>query len=231
MSLKNFYNIIPKEYKDDTKYYNPNAHTLGIPKHPFRAVIVGGSGAGKTNTCMNIIFEGKNMEHIYLYAKNLSEPLYKALIGTYEKAGARTKQDLITYSDDPAEIIKPEDVDTTKQNLVIFDDLITASKKEHKNIEDMFVRGRKYNISCVYISQSYHAIPKLIRLNCTHFILKNINSIKDFRLLIKDTGNTKTLQELQAIYEKSTKGTDCLMIDLDTPDQSKRYRKNFSIVM
>ncbi len=227
--LKNFYDIIPKQYKDTNKYNNPNAQK-GIPKHPFRSVIIGGSGAGKTNTAMNIIFTGANMEHIYLYAKNLEEPLYKALIGTYENAGVRTRQKLITYSDDPADIIKPEDVDKTKQNLVIFDDLVTSSKKEHKNIEDMFVRGRKYNISCIYISQSYHAVPKLIRLNCTHFILKNINSTKDMRLLVRDTGNQKTLQELQDIYEKSTKGTDCLLIDLET-DQSKRYRRNFSIVM
>lgn len=230
MSLKNFYEIIPKEYKDDNKYYNPHAKDKGIPKHPFRAVIVGGSGAGKTNTCMNIVFQGKNFEHIYLYAKCLTEPLYKALIGTYEKAGLKARTNLITYSDDIKDVIKPEDVDQSKQNLVIFDDLVTASIKEQKNIMDMFVRGRKYNISCIYISQSYHSIPKLIRLNSSHFILKSINSIKDFRMLIRDTGNTKTIQELQAIYDKSTKGTDCLMIDL-TVDEMNRYRKNFLIPM
>lgn len=230
MSLKNFYEIIGKEFKDNNKYYNPHAKDKGIPKHPFRSVIVGGSGSYKTNSALNIIFQGKNIEKIYLYAKTLDEPLYRALIATYENAGLKAKQNLITFSDNPADIVTPEELDKTKQNLIIFDDMITCSKKEHKKIEDIFVRCRKFNCSVIYISQSYHAIPKIIRLNCTHFILKSINSVKDMKLLVRDTGNTKTIQELQEIYDKSTQGTDLLMIDL-TASEKDKYKKNFIIPM
>ena len=43
----------------------------------------------------------------------------------------------------------------------------------------MFLRGRKLNISLVFISQSYFTVPKTIRLNATHyFIMKIPNKIE-----------------------------------------------------
>ena len=36
---------------------------------------------------------------------------------------------------------------------------------------EVFIRGRKVNISFVFITQSYFAMPKDIRLNCTHYFL------------------------------------------------------------
>ena len=43
----------------------------------------------------------------------------------------------------------------------------------------MFLRGRKLNISLVFISQSYFKVPKTIRLNATHyFIMKIPNKIE-----------------------------------------------------
>ena len=44
-----------------------------IPDHPYRIIIIGGSGLGKTNTLFNLINEQKNIDNIYLYAKDLSD--------------------------------------------------------------------------------------------------------------------------------------------------------------
>ena len=35
----------------------------------------------------------------------------------------------------------------------------------------MLIRGKKLNISTVFITQSYFAVPKNARLNRTHFFL------------------------------------------------------------
>ena len=41
---------------------------------------------------------------------------------------------------------------------------------------ELFNRGRKLNISLVFITQSYFAVPKNIRLNSIHyFIMKSSN--------------------------------------------------------
>ena len=44
-----------------------------IPDHPYRILIIGGSGSGKTNTLLNLINLEKDIDKIYFYAKDLSE--------------------------------------------------------------------------------------------------------------------------------------------------------------
>ena len=47
-----------------------------IPNHPYRILIIGGSGSGKTNTLLNLINEQEDIDKIYLYARDLSESKY-----------------------------------------------------------------------------------------------------------------------------------------------------------
>ena len=51
-----------------------------IPDHPYRIMIICGSGSGKTDALLNLINEQYNIDRIYLYAKDLSEPKYEYLI-------------------------------------------------------------------------------------------------------------------------------------------------------
>ena len=51
-----------------------------IPDHPYRILIVGGSGSGKTNTLLNWINEQHDIDKMYLYARDLNEPKYEILI-------------------------------------------------------------------------------------------------------------------------------------------------------
>ena len=45
-----------------------------IPDHPYRILIIGSSGSGKTNTLLNLINEQNDIDKIYLYARDLNEP-------------------------------------------------------------------------------------------------------------------------------------------------------------
>ena len=47
-----------------------------IQDHPYRILITGGSGSGKTTVFLNLINEQDDFDKIYLYAKELSEPKY-----------------------------------------------------------------------------------------------------------------------------------------------------------
>ena len=60
-----------------------------IPDHPYRIIIIGGSGSGKTNALINLINEQNNIDKIYLYARDLSEPKYEYLIKKREDAGIK----------------------------------------------------------------------------------------------------------------------------------------------
>ena len=47
-----------------------------ISDHPYRILIIGGSGPGKTNTLFNVINEQHDIDQIYLYARDLNEPKF-----------------------------------------------------------------------------------------------------------------------------------------------------------
>ena len=63
--------------------------------------------------------------------------------------------------------------------LIVFDDLIAdmlTNKKLNPIVTELFIRGRELNISLVFITQFYFAVPINIRLNSTHcFITKILN--------------------------------------------------------
>ena len=60
-----------------------------IPDHPYRILIIGGSGSGKTNALINLIYEQNDIDKIYLYARDLSEPKYEYLIKTRKDEGTK----------------------------------------------------------------------------------------------------------------------------------------------
>ena len=68
-----------------------------IPDHPYRISIIGGSGSGKTNALLNLIKEQDDIDKIYMYAKDLSEPKYEILIKKPEDAGTKHFSDPILW--------------------------------------------------------------------------------------------------------------------------------------
>ena len=62
--------------------------------------------------------------------------------------------------------------DKKNKILIVFDDVIAdmiQNKKLDSIVTELFIRGRKLNISLVFITQSYFKVPKDVRLNTTHF--------------------------------------------------------------
>ena len=51
-----------------------------IPDHPYRMLIIGDSGSGKTNALINLMNEQKYIDKIYFYARDLNERKYEYFI-------------------------------------------------------------------------------------------------------------------------------------------------------
>ena len=65
-----------------------------IPDHPYKSLIIGGFGSGKTNALLNLISQQDDIDKIYFYAKDLNEPKYNFLIKKPEDAGIKHFNDL-----------------------------------------------------------------------------------------------------------------------------------------
>ena len=59
-----------------------------------------------------------------------------------------------------------------RKPLIVFEDMISdmlGNKKLNLVVTELFITGRKFNISLVFITQIYFPVPKNIRLNTTHY--------------------------------------------------------------
>ena len=68
--------------------------------------------------------------------------------------------------------------------LIVFDDMIAdmlSNKKLNPIITELFIRGRKLNISPVFFTQSYFAVLKGIRLNSTHYFIIIISNKRELQ--------------------------------------------------
>jgi len=162
----NFYEL--KKVKKFTKTgINPNYEKHGI-KVPFRALLIGSSGVGKTNLLLNIINK-MAVTHIYIYTK-ATEPLYDYLT-------SQLSTDLLTISYDLDSLRKFDDDDYYGQSLVIFDDMV--NEKNQQVISELYIRGRKIKggISLLYLTQSYfHMDKNLIRNNFRQKVFSLFNN-------------------------------------------------------
>ena len=91
---------------------NKTEHNLKwpyIPDHPYRILIVGGCGPGRTNALSNLIGNQSDIDKIYLYVKNPYEAKYQYLINKLKKAGLDhfdDPKDFMEYSNDMQEFYK-----------------------------------------------------------------------------------------------------------------------------
>ena len=177
------------EYNNENKI-NHNTNWPYTPDHPYRILIIGGLRLGKTNTLLNLIENQTDIVKIYLYVKDLYEPKYQLLINKRESAGLKHFNDLkaftkySNYMHDVYKNINDYNPDRENKILIVFDDMIAdmiPSKKLNSIVTELFIRGRKLNISLVFITQSYFKVPKDVRLNTTHFFIASIPNNRELQ--------------------------------------------------
>lgn len=216
----NFYEIMPDSMKP--KYHNPYYKEHLLP-HPMRLLCIGASGSGKTTIALSIIAKMKDtFDYIILCCENAQEPLY-----TYLKS--KVKDDQLQVYEGIANMPSFNDLDEDCQYLVIFDDLCLARNQD--KIKDLFIRGRKLasGVSMMYLSQSYFAIPKVIRLNSTNVLLKKLSSMRDLNLILSDYRLDIRKEQLQRMYKECTDQFENFFhIDVATNEDHMRFRKNFT---
>ena len=112
------------------------------PDHPYRILIVGGSGSGKTNVLLRLIENQSDIDKTYLYAKDPYEAKYQYLINKREGVGINYFNDpkaFMEYSNDMRDVYKIiNHYNLNKENkiLIVFNDMI-ADMIHNKKLNSM----------------------------------------------------------------------------------------------
>ena len=138
------------------------------------------------------------------------------------------------YSNDMQDVYKNiEDYNPIKKRnvLIIFDDMIADminNKKLNSVVTELFIRGRKLNISIVFITQSYFKVPKDVRLNSTHFFVMKITNKRELQQIALNHSSDIDFKDFMKIYKKYTKEPYSFLVNDTTflSDDPLKFRKN-----
>ena len=89
--------------------------------------------------------------------------------------------------------------------LIVFDDMIADminKKKLNSIVTELFIRGRKLNISLVFITQSYFKVPKDVRLISTHFFIMKIPNKRELQQIALNHSSDINSKDFIKIYKK-----------------------------
>ena len=186
---------------------------------------------------MNLINNQPDIDKIYLYAKDPYEAKYQYLINKREKVGLDHFKDpkaFMEYSNDMEDVYKNiENYNLGKKRkiLIVFDDMIEDmidNKKLNPVVTELFIRGRKLNISIVFITQSYFKVAKDVRLNSTHFFITRIPNKAEFQQITLNHSSDIDFKDFIKIYKKcSAESYSFLVNDTTLPsDDPLSFRKN-----
>ena len=115
--------------------------------------------------------------------------------------------------------------------LIVFDDMIADmihNKKLNSIVTELFIRGRKLNISLVSITQSYFKVPKDVRLNTSHFFIAKIPNKRRLQQIAINHSSDINTKDFSNIYRKCTDEPYSFLIN-DTTLTSNNpltFRKN-----
>ena len=172
-----------------------------------------------------------------IYAKDPYEAKYQYLINKGEKVGLDHFKDpkaFMEYSNDIEDVYKNIDnynLGKKREILIVFDGMIAdmiSNKKRNPVITELFSRGRKLNISIVFITQSYFKVPKDVRLNSTHLFIMKIPNKRELQQIVLNHSSDIDFKNFIKIYKKCTAEPYSFLVNDTTlpSDDPLRFRKN-----
>ena len=133
--------------KENIKEHNPNWPK--IPDHPYRILIIGGSGPGKTNSLFNLINQQLDIDKIYLYAKDPYEAKYQFLNNKGDSTSLKDFNDSKAYTeysnnmDDIHKNIEEYNLNKKRKTLIVFDAMIADmlnNKDLNPIVTELFIK-------------------------------------------------------------------------------------------
>ena len=146
-----------------------------------------------------------------MYAKDPYEAKYQYLINKRKGVGVdpfNYPKVFIEYSNDMHDVYKNIDsynLDKNNKNLIVFNDMmadIINNKMLKSVVTELFIRGRKLNISLLFITQSYFKSPKDVRMNTTHFFIAKISNQRELQEIARNHSSDISTKYFINIYRK-----------------------------
>lgn len=233
--------IIFDQFCDDKSAFSKNCQKqldYRALKQPFRMICSGMTGAGKTTAVMNLALQIQYFDDYYFICKSKQEPklrMIEELLNTNKKGEPiepifhlLTCKEFMNYDEGPFNM---DILDPNKQHLFIFDDALSYPKDCQKEIEDIFIRSRKYGASAIYITHRYESVPKVCRQNISAAMIFRPPSKREFNTIANELSIVLEPEIIKKLLREATLDPyDFMIVDtiVRADEIPKHIRKGFN---
>jgi hypothetical protein len=101
-------------------------------------------------------------------------------------------------------------------------------ERNQERVCQYFIRCRKKSVSIAYLAQSYFVIPKVVRNNCNYLVLLKLSGDRELGMILKENSLGVDKRQMLDMYKYATNiKFSPLIIDIESTDDNKKYRKGF----
>ena len=199
-------------------------------KHPFRMIVIGRSGSGKTILTMNLLLKYLKYDCLYVICSTVKlQPKYDLICDLAELFPSKFH---VLTSLNSFDINK---VNKNKRNIILLDDIQELDEANMKKVNNIYVRGRHHNISVIWLGQSYYKTPIRSRGSANIFVFFKVNSTKELRRIHGEVCSDLSTDAFTKLFREATEEQEgdpnskfgCLVIDTEQKQDCLRYRRNF----
>jgi len=181
--------------------------------------LIGQSGSGKSTALIDFLYRAPKFTEILLFSGSGSattEPLYVLL---KEKIPEVQTFDTVEQIPDLESF-----TDKESERLIVFDDFLQITPKQMKKLAQFATAGRKSSFTCIFMSQNYTSVPKVISRNFHNMWLFKIQDAVSVDTIYKNHVNGITKQQFRDLHRVITsEPRSFLQLDL----RKNLLKKNF----
>ena len=237
------------ENKDtlDIQVYKSNKHKIKqpeacengiLPKLHCSYLIIGKSGSGKSNSVIHMLTSKKLLGgafDVILYMCDSPDDLFKENLNIPKENFIKefTDEWIQELINKQKGSVEKKGIDKTKSICLIFDDILSKRKFLNGNmIKKLVTETRHYNITCIFNTQSYKNVPRVVRINCRGLILFP-SSLGELEKFSEENclPNMSKKHFMRLIQHCTNQPYQFAFINHDSPNPQDKLRKNFNKIV
>ena len=227
-------------YKSNkNKLKQPEACQSGIlPRLHCSYLVIGKSGSGKSNAVIHMLTSKKLLGgafDVILYLCDSPDDLFKDNLKIPKENFIKEFKEewLENLINKQKQSVENKGIDKTKSICLVFDDILSKKKFLNSNImKKLVTECRHSNMSCIFNTQSYKNVPRVVRINCRGLILFP-SSLGELEKFAEENALPSMSKKrfLQLIQHCTDKPYQFAFINHDAPDPQEKLRKNFTTII